>query len=111
MEIFVVVWIVLALMVGFAANARGRGPIAWFFLAVILSPLIAIIFLIAFPAVRADDRLQSNDPGFRTDGIYTGIPYRIVDGGRVEALTSSGKLIFRDMKSFTAAVDADRRDS
>ena len=102
MEIFVVVWIVLALMVGFAANARGRGPIAWFFLAVILSPLIAIIFLIAFPAVRADDRLQSND---------TGIPYRIVDGGRVEALTSSGKLIFRDMKSFTAAVDADRRDS
>jgi len=87
---------------GLRRTQEGEAQSLGFFLAVILSPLIAIIFLIAFPAVRADDRLQSND---------TGIPYRIVDGGRVEALTSSGKLIFRDMKSFTAAVDADRRDS
>src|SRR4051794_38033499 len=47
--LILILWFVFAIMVGAAANARGRSGFGWFLLASIVSPLIAIVFLIAFP--------------------------------------------------------------
>jgi phosphotransferase system glucose/maltose/N-acetylglucosamine-specific IIC component len=54
--IVAVLWIGIAIAVGSAANARGRSGGGWFLLALIFSPIIALLFLIAFPAraIRTD---------------------------------------------------------
>jgi hypothetical protein len=42
------VWIVVSWIVGMAARSRGRSWIAWFLLALVISPVIAILVLLAF---------------------------------------------------------------
>ena len=44
------IWIALSVAVGAAANARGRNGFGWFLLAIFISPLLALLFLVAFPA-------------------------------------------------------------
>lgn len=39
-------WIGFAVVVGVAANARGRNGVGWFFLAVIISPLLALLLVL-----------------------------------------------------------------
>jgi hypothetical protein len=39
-------WIGLAIGVGLLADCYGRGPIAWFLLAVLISPVLAGVFLL-----------------------------------------------------------------
>ena len=46
----IVVWIVLAIATGFAAKSRGRDGVGWFLLAILISPVLALILLIAFPS-------------------------------------------------------------
>jgi hypothetical protein len=46
-------WFAFAIIVGVAANTRGRNWAGWFVLAVLLSPLIAGLLLLALP--RYDD--------------------------------------------------------
>ena len=45
-----VVWFVLAIATGFAAQSRGRDGPGWFLLAILISPPLALILLIAFPS-------------------------------------------------------------
>ena len=47
--ILIVFWLILAVVVGAAAHARGRDGGAWFVLAIVISPLIAVLMLLAFP--------------------------------------------------------------
>lgn len=54
MEFIFLFWLVLAVAVGAAANARGRSGIGWFILAVLISPVLALIFLIALPSRRGE---------------------------------------------------------
>lgn len=65
----VLFWTVCAFVVAAAARARGRSAIGWFMLSVLLSPLIAVLLLIAFPARTRPARYQA--PAFaptrRTD--------------------------------------------
>lgn len=49
MEI-ILFWIGLAIIVGVAADRRGRSGFGWFFLAVALSPIIAGLLLLAMGA-------------------------------------------------------------
>lgn len=42
-------WLILALVVGVAAGSRGRSGFGWFLIAILLSPLIAIIILLVLP--------------------------------------------------------------
>jgi len=42
MEVFLL-WLAFAIVVGIAASARGRSGLAWFLIAVLISPLIALI--------------------------------------------------------------------
>jgi hypothetical protein len=44
------VWFVLAIATGFAAQSRGRDGVGWFLLAILISPPLALILLIAFPS-------------------------------------------------------------
>lgn len=46
------VWIIFSIVVGYAAAARGRSSIGWFLVALFFSPIIAVLFLIAFPSRR-----------------------------------------------------------
>src|SRR5712672_3632217 len=42
-------WIGLSIVVAVAANTRGRSPIAWFIDAIIFSPLLSGLLLLALP--------------------------------------------------------------
>src|ERR1700746_1767020 len=42
-------WIGLSIVVAVAANTRGRSPIAWFIYAIIFSPLLGGLLLLALP--------------------------------------------------------------
>jgi hypothetical protein len=46
---FVVLYIALCIIVGVAANTRGRDAAGWAFLSLILSPLIAGLLVLALP--------------------------------------------------------------
>ena len=45
-------WIGLSIVVAVAANTRGRSPIAWFIYAIIFSPLLSGLLLLALPHSR-----------------------------------------------------------
>jgi hypothetical protein len=46
---FVIGWLVFALAVAVVAGQRGRSGTAWFMIAVVLSPLFAVLLLLASP--------------------------------------------------------------
>jgi hypothetical protein len=45
----ILLWLVLCFIVAVAANTRNRGAGAWFLLSLIISPLIAVLLLLALP--------------------------------------------------------------
>lgn len=53
---FFIFWIALAAIVGVFANSRGRNPVAWGLLALIFSPLLTWLVLLALgrPGPNAD---------------------------------------------------------
>ena len=77
--LFVVgVWLSLACLVGGAAAARGRSGFGWALLAVLISPLFAILLLIAFPRLDAginDDVLRRNLRASRTSKFRPAIQW------------------------------------
>ncbi len=98
------------LIVAVAANTRGRHPFGWFLLSLILSPLIGGLFVLALPrrpipAERALSLDARDMPAkaFVPDGVYGGIPYRVIASGHVEAMFPTGLIRFRTMDQFLAA--------
>jgi hypothetical protein len=63
-----VAWLVLAIVVGVAASARGRSGANWFFLAVILSPLIAGLIVAMLPDLRTRQLMDEMRFGVVADG-------------------------------------------
>jgi hypothetical protein len=52
---FVVFWLLCAIVVGVIAGSRGRSGFGWFLLACIISPLLAVILVLALgSATKAD---------------------------------------------------------
>jgi len=49
-EMFVVLWVVFSFAVAIAANANGRSGCGWFFISLLISPLFAILMVIAMPS-------------------------------------------------------------
>ena len=115
--VIVFFWVCFAIIVGVAANTRGRSGLGWFLLAVIISPLLAGLFVLALPRLEGDvddDELARNvrreqkatalaSNVFEPDGVYAGIPYRISDRNSVDAMMPHGLVRFRNMEHFTAA--------
>jgi hypothetical protein len=58
---FFVVWILLAVVVAFAADSRGRGVGWWFVLSLLISPLIALLVLLVLPNLRERASLGETD--------------------------------------------------
>jgi hypothetical protein len=56
MFVIIFFWLALAVIVGIAAKTRGRDAVLWFFLAAIISPLIAGLLLLAL--ARKDNALE-----------------------------------------------------
>jgi hypothetical protein len=128
MELFAI-WLVFAVLVGIAANARGRSGFGWFILAVIISPLIGILFVLAMPNLKHEALLkQMAKPAarppplpslggkssrvsvdrsprpFEADGVYAGVPYRVGDDGSIDAIMQGATVRFRDFDKFTGSV-------
>jgi len=66
----VVVWILISLTVGLAAAERGRSQARWTVLALIASPIIAAILLIAFPASYAAGPIRITNKSERITGWW-----------------------------------------
>jgi len=111
MEIAVfAIWFVLAVFIAGAADSRGRSAFGWFVISIFLSPLLAVLLLLAFPNVRqerlliaAAERYQPHE-AFEPDGVYGGIPYRVADDGSIEAIMQGSLIRFRDVDRFTGAL-------
>lgn len=117
-----IIWFVLCLCIAGAASERGREGAAWFFLAFFLSPLIAVILLLAFPNLKHEQMLREmanasvRPPAlppplpqgpFEPDGIYAGIPYRVTADAAVEAIIQGAIVRFKDFDRFTNAFKTD----
>jgi hypothetical protein len=50
------IWLLGAVLVGWAAAQRSRGPVGWFLIATVLSPLIGVLLLIVVPPVHLAER-------------------------------------------------------
>ncbi|MDP1866964.1 MAG: hypothetical protein Q8L13_11575 [Bradyrhizobium sp.] len=143
MEIFAI-WCIFCVVVGVAANARGRSGFSWFLASMVISPLIATAFVVLMRDLRQERLLEKADAGrrvpaptylnptrtvddkappkarflgkasrvtidrtpkpFEPDGVYAGIPYRVVDGGGVDAVMQGTVVRFTTLEKFTAAV-------
>jgi hypothetical protein len=54
----VVIWLVLAIVIGVAAARRGRSGLGWLVASLVLSPLIAAILLALLPDRRYEELLH-----------------------------------------------------
>lgn len=105
-------WIVLAGVVAIIAAARGRNAIGWLLLAIITSPLIACIIVLALPNLHQQELLRKITdkpiPGdrapFEPDGVYAGFPYRVAADGSIEAVMQGAKVRFQNFDKFTGAI-------
>ena len=104
---FVVLWFAIAIIVGIAADTRGRNGFGWFTIAVLLSPLIAGLLLLALPRVERATKtaLSQPQPAFKPEGVLKGFPYRLLEDGTVDAMMTGGLVHFRDMEQFRAAAE------
>jgi hypothetical protein len=129
MEIFII-WLVLAFLVGIAANSRGRSGAGWFVLAAIISTLLGILFVLALPNLKHEALLTGlarrerppprasiggkstrvsvdrTPQPFEPDGVYAGIPYRVAPDGSIDAIMQGAMVRFRDFDKFTGSVGA-----
>lgn len=61
MEIFFG-WIIFSIVVGVIASARGRSGIGYFFLSLILSPLIGLLFAALLPSLKDAPSAETHVP-------------------------------------------------
>jgi hypothetical protein len=117
---WVFIYFALAVIVGVAANTRGRSGLGWFMLALIISPLISGLLVLALPRVEVatelsieSERLTTEhqtvslqpDNPFEPEGVLRGFPYRVRENGAIEAMMTGGLVRFRDMEQFLAAAE------
>lgn len=60
---WVFVWCVASVGVGLAATPRGRGSGSWFLIALVISPLLAILLLLALPTKDEAERTRARKNG------------------------------------------------
>lgn len=55
MEAIFLTWLVFSIIVAVAANARNRSAFGWFFIAIIISPLLALILVLVMKPASSQD--------------------------------------------------------
>jgi hypothetical protein len=98
---FVLIWLGFAVAVAIAANTRGRSGVGWFFLAALISPLIAGLIVLALPSLAAQAPIGAALP-FTPEAVLEGIPYRRTTSGEIEAMLPGGRALFRDLDQLSA---------
>ena len=127
-------WLIAAIVVAIAADARGRSGIGWFVIAVFLSPLIGLVLVLVIPNLKIERTLAAgaalqrrNSPPpmpvaafggkadritvdrsprpFEPDGVFNGVPYRVADDGSIHAIMQESIVRFRDFDKFTGALE------
>ena len=98
-----ILWLGFAVAVGIGAQTRGRTGTAWFFVALVISPVLAGTFLLALPSLRAPPRVFLHPLKFVPEGVMLGVPSRLLQHGQVEAMLPGGVALFQNMDQFTAA--------
>lgn len=53
--ILLIIWGVMAVLVGIAADRRGRNGLGWALLSLVFSPLLAILFLLVMRNIAAEE--------------------------------------------------------
>jgi hypothetical protein len=119
---FIIFWLICAIVVAVAAEARGRNGFGWLVLAVFISPLLALILVLVIPNLKQEKMLaaiaeagnrRTSPPGlppalpkppFEPDGVYAGVPYRVADDGSIDAIMQGSMVRFRDFDKFTGAL-------
>lgn len=61
MYVLIFIWLALAVIVGVAANTRGRSSAVWVLLAIVISPLIAGLLLLALPRLEGAIFLENQN--------------------------------------------------
>ncbi|WP_234683489.1 hypothetical protein [Bradyrhizobium monzae] len=121
-------WLILSAVVSVAASSRGRNGAWWFVIAVITSPLIAVLFVFGLPNLRHEEllsKLANREPErplrrigghssrvtvdrspkpFEPDGVLGGVPYRVIDDGSIHAIMQGALVKFASLEQFTKAV-------
>jgi hypothetical protein len=121
-------WLLLSAVVSAAASSRGRNGIVWFLIAIVISPLIAVLFVLALPNLKHEEllsRLSRREPErqlknigghssrvtvdrtpkpFEPDGVLGGVPYRVIDDGSIHAIMQGATVKFGSFEKFTKAV-------
>lgn len=72
-------WLILSAFCGWVAAQKGRSFLGWTLLSVLLSPLIAIIGLIAVPAISSAPAAPAYDPHHRRHHTPSGGGISIAD--------------------------------
>jgi hypothetical protein len=65
MEFVLFIWLIISVVVGVAANSRGRSGFGWFLISVFLSPILALLFLLVFPPLTHERDLKFDDAELR----------------------------------------------
>jgi len=79
METIVIAWIIFSIIVGVAANTRGRNGGGWFLLALVTSPLIAGLLVLALP------RWDTSTPRTKRTEEITVVQQRDIVSGKILA--------------------------
>ena len=56
--VMVALWLVFSFFVASLADSRGRHPLIWFLLAIVLSPAIAVIALLCSTNIKAEEAAE-----------------------------------------------------
>ena len=90
-------------LVSVAAAARGRFFLNWLVISAIITPLLAIIWILVVPSRKQTDdaarRRRASEP-FTPDGFYAGNPYRVERDGSVTLLASGREVKFKSFDDF-----------
>ncbi|WP_375762864.1 hypothetical protein ACE10X_22385 [Bradyrhizobium sp. Pha-3] len=107
MEIFLF-WVGFSILVAVAANARGRSGIGWFFLSLVISPLLALLFVLVMQRQDAPEpRPAYTTAGpFQAESVLSGIPYRTLSDGSIEAVMQGATVRFADYARFATSIGA-----
>jgi hypothetical protein len=96
-------WFAFAVVVGIAASARGRNGAGWFVLALIISPVIALLLVLVMRRQESEAPPALAAQPFEPDGIHAGIPYRVMHDGSINAIIQGSTVRFADHAKFSAA--------
>jgi len=126
-------WIGFSAVVAVAANTRGRNAVAWFFLSLLISPLLAGLLVLALPRVTGEDLIRKRPCPFCAEPIrleaticphcrtplpaaemaferdypevYAGVRYRREKDGSIVMATANGPRRFSEWQDFWRAIN------